>query len=54
MRCIDEAYEITAWLIIPGQLVYRASGCVKEPESASVTDRLDQCGFKAISEIQGI
>ena len=54
MRCIDDAYEITAWLIILGQLVYRASGCVKEPESASVADRLDQCGFKAISEIQGI
>jgi len=54
MRCIDDAYEITAWLIIPGQLVYRASGMVKEPESQSVADRLDQCGFKAINEIQGV
>jgi len=54
MRCIDDAYEISAWLIIPGEFVYKASGCVKEPESASVADRLDQCGFKAISEIQGV
>jgi len=53
-RCINDAYEITAWLIMPGELVYRASGCVKEPESTSVADRLDQCGFKAISEIQGV
>jgi len=54
VRCINDAYEVTAWLIIPGELVYRASGCVKEPESASVANRLDQCGFKAISGIQGV
>ena len=54
MRCIDDAYEITAWLIIPGQLVYRASGSVKEPESASVANRLDQCDFRAINEIRGL
>ena len=54
MRCIDDAYEITAWLIIPGRLVYRAFGCVEEPESATVADRLDTCGFKAIDRIEGV
>jgi len=54
MRCVDDAYEITAWLIIPGELVYRASGCVKEPESAAVADRLDAAGFKAIDAIEGV
>jgi len=54
MRCINDAYEITAWIIMPGELVHRAFGCVKEPESASVANRLDQCGFKAISGIQGV
>lgn len=54
MRCVDDAYEITAWLIIPGQLVYRASGMVKEPGSQSVADRLDACGFKAIDRIEGV
>lgn len=53
-RCINDEYEITAWLIIPGQLVYRAFGIVKEPESASVANRLDSAGFKAITDIQGV